>query len=122
MGYRRFQMSRIDERASDTCDSRDSSSPVSPLPSQKSQVSQRGSAARAINDGFTVAAFATVASPLADRTIAITSADWLDHYEERAAIREFDGGLPQPEAERLAQADTVTALGPRPTQTDGRRP
>ena len=52
----------------------------------------------------------------------ITAADWLAHYEERAAIREFDGGLPRPEAERLAQADTIAALGPHPFQPDRRMP
>ena len=35
------------------------------------------------------------------------AADWQAMYDERAAIREFDGELPRPEAERLALADTV---------------
>jgi hypothetical protein len=30
------------------------------------------------------------------------------YFEERAAIREYDGGLPRDEAERLAFEDTVT--------------
>lgn len=30
-------------------------------------------------------------------------ADWLDAFIERAAIMEFDGGLPRPEAERRAE-------------------
>lgn len=34
-----------------------------------------------------------------------------DLYEERAAIREHDGGLDRPEAEVLAVADTARALG-----------
>lgn len=31
----------------------------------------------------------------------------LDLFEERAAIREFDGGLPRPEAERLAYGEVM---------------
>jgi hypothetical protein len=37
--------------------------------------------------------------------------DWQAIYDERAAIREFDAGLPRAEAERLAYADTVAELG-----------
>ena len=59
--------------------------------------------------------------PAADEPL-ITAADWLAHYEERAAIREFDGGLPRPEAKRLAQADTIAALGPQPSPPDRRMP
>src|SRR5215207_5818360 len=40
--------------------------------------------------------------------------DWLAFYEERAAIREFDGHLPREAAEALAHEDAVAALGPRP--------
>lgn len=40
--------------------------------------------------------------------------DWQAFFDERAGIREFDGGLDQAEAERLAHADTVAALGPKP--------
>ena len=36
-----------------------------------------------------------------------TPQDWLDHFEERAAIIEHDGELPRPEAEHQAFADTV---------------
>jgi hypothetical protein len=35
-------------------------------------------------------------------------------YDERAAIREFDGHLPREAAEALAYEDAVAALGPRP--------
>jgi hypothetical protein len=41
--------------------------------------------------------------------------DWQAHYDERAAIRQFDGKLPPWEAEALAIHDTTAALGPRPT-------
>ena len=34
--------------------------------------------------------------------------DWRGHYSERAAIIEFDGELPRPEAKRLALDDTVS--------------
>ena len=36
--------------------------------------------------------------------------DWQAVYFKRAAVREFDGGLPRGQAERLAHADTVTEL------------
>lgn len=32
---------------------------------------------------------------------------WRDFYEERAGIREYDGGFTRPEAERLAVADIL---------------
>ena len=41
--------------------------------------------------------------------------DWQAHYDERAAIRQFDGELPEWEAEALAFNETTAALGPRPT-------
>ncbi len=34
--------------------------------------------------------------------------DWQAYYDERAAVREYDGGLPRGEAEQLAFEDTVT--------------
>jgi hypothetical protein len=40
--------------------------------------------------------------------------DWQAAYDERSAVREFDGGLPRAEAERLAYADTVADLGEPP--------
>ena len=53
-----------------------------------------------------------------------TPQDWLDHYEERAAIIEFDGGQPREAAERQALADTISHWmvmhPPEPTDdTDG---
>ncbi|MCJ2014537.1 hypothetical protein [Methylobacterium sp. J-076] len=41
-------------------------------------------------------------------------ADWIAHFEERAAIREFEGGFDRAEAERLALSETISALGPQP--------
>ncbi len=32
---------------------------------------------------------------------------WVDHFEERAAIIQHDGGLPRPKAEWLAFSDTI---------------
>jgi len=32
---------------------------------------------------------------------------WFDHFQERAAIIEYDGELPRPEAKRQALADTI---------------
>ena len=34
--------------------------------------------------------------------------DEKEHYEERAAIMEFDGGLPRAEAEKLALQDVLS--------------
>ena len=45
---------------------------------------------------------------------AISRDDWQADFDERAGIREFDGGLPRPEAERLAREDVTAALGPEP--------
>jgi hypothetical protein len=36
--------------------------------------------------------------------------DWRDAYEERAAIREFDGGLPHEQAEHLALQDVLRQM------------
>ncbi|MGT2479611.1 hypothetical protein ACU4GR_13615 [Methylobacterium oryzae CBMB20] len=33
--------------------------------------------------------------------------DWLSYYEERAAIREYEGGFDRHEAERLVLKETV---------------
>lgn len=37
--------------------------------------------------------------------------DALEHFEERAAVMEFDGGLPREEAERLALAEVAARWG-----------
>jgi hypothetical protein len=44
----------------------------------------------------------------------VDAEDWQAAYDERAAVREFDGGLTRVEAERLAYADTVAELGEPP--------
>lgn len=44
---------------------------------------------------------------------ATVLADWLAYYEERAAIREYEGGFDRAEAERLALDEAVAALGPK---------
>ena len=46
---------------------------------------------------------------------ALASLDDLEAYfDERAGIREFEGGFPRTEAERLAVGDTIAVLGPHP--------
>jgi hypothetical protein len=45
---------------------------------------------------------------------AISRNDWQAHFDERAGIREFDGGLPRHEAERLAREEVTAVLGPEP--------
>src|SRR5215211_2228315 len=47
-------------------------------------------------------------------TAPVDLEDWVASYDERAAIREFDGHLPREAAEALAYEDAVAALGPRP--------
>lgn len=37
-------------------------------------------------------------------------APWADDYEERAAILEFDGRLPRPEAERRARQEIIERI------------
>ena len=44
----------------------------------------------------------------------VSCEDWVAAFEERAAILEFDGGHSRTEAECLARAEIVAALGPRP--------
>ena len=44
----------------------------------------------------------------------VDAEDWQAAYDERAAVREFDGEMPRAEAERLAFADTVADLGEPP--------
>jgi hypothetical protein len=44
----------------------------------------------------------------------VDAEDWQAAYDERAGVREFDGGLPRAEAERLAYADTVAELDEAP--------
>lgn len=44
---------------------------------------------------------------LQDSLEASVLVNWLSYYEERAAIREYDGGFDRSEAERLALEDTA---------------
>jgi hypothetical protein len=62
-----------------------------------------------------VAGLATVAGQTA---VLVGLEDWQAYFDERAAIREFDGELARAHAERLAQDDTVAALAPRPLDTE----
>ncbi|MEQ1707793.1 MAG: hypothetical protein ABL864_05630 [Terricaulis sp.] len=58
---------------------------------------------------------ANVASP------SVSQSDWRDYFEERAAIREHDGGLSRADAEAGALADCVArwrALNPLPASGD----
>ena len=60
----------------------------------------------------TVTEVATVSGLNDSPQVFASAADWLDVFEERAAIREYEGGFNRPEAERLAWTETVNALGP----------
>lgn len=44
----------------------------------------------------------------------MTYEEWMAEFEERAAIREYDGGFDRRIAEELAWTDTVNRLGIRP--------
>jgi hypothetical protein len=59
----------------------------------------------------TLAGLATLAGQNAENN---DPADWQAYFDERAAVREFDGEMPRHEAEALALQDTIAALGPRP--------
>ncbi|MEQ1706880.1 MAG: hypothetical protein ABL864_00940 [Terricaulis sp.] len=53
---------------------------------------------------------------------AVSAADWRDLFEERAAIREHDGGMSRPDAETGALADLAQrwrAMHPQPASGDG---
>jgi hypothetical protein len=52
---------------------------------------------------------------------AETLAQTLDSFEERAAIREFDGGQMRAEAVRAALGETARAYGITPETLDGHR-
>jgi hypothetical protein len=43
--------------------------------------------------------------------------DWHAMFDERAAIREYDGGLCREDAEVLARQDTIAVLGPCPSDS-----
>ena len=55
----------------------------------------------------------TSVTPVTAKNITATTAhllpasDWLDFYEQRAAIYEYEAGLPRIEAERLAYQDVA---------------
>lgn len=53
---------------------------------------------------------------------SVSQFDWRDYFEERAAIREHDGGMSRADAEAGAMADCVArwrALNPLPASGDG---
>jgi len=58
-----------------------------------------------------------VTTPLAEWT----DQEWIDHFQERAAIIQYDGELPRPVAERQALADTINhwlVMHPPPATDD----
>ena len=67
-----------------------------------------GGEIRHTSRGVTEVVTEHVTAPVADPV------DWFAHFEERAAIREYEGGFDRGEAERLALDETIAALGPRP--------
>ena len=79
--------------------------------SQLSQVSQPPEPRK---PAFRVAAVAGVATPPNPETPPDAADDAFDHFEERAAIREFDGGQTRAEAEAAALAEASWAVGVAP--------
>src|SRR5829696_10412393 len=74
----------------------------SPLPSAKAaKVAKAGSRSSRFSS---FSNFSRVTSPTRD---SWTAAEWQAYFDERAAMREYEGGLSRPEAERLAFDDTV---------------
>jgi hypothetical protein len=51
--------------------------------------------------------FSSPPSTSAESNAIWSAEDWKAYFEERAAIREYDGGLPRGEAERLALQDAI---------------
>jgi hypothetical protein len=59
--------------------------------------------------------------PLHKRALIDLLTDEAERFEERAAIREYDGGLSRPAAERLARRDVARSDGHTPVTLDGVR-
>lgn len=59
----------------------------------------------------------TPTDPAVAARVAEYDEDAREWFVERAAIREFDGGLPRPEAERLALEDTERWLACRASRS-----
>ena len=58
---------------------------------------------------------ATLGRPCAEsERAAWDAADWRAYYEERAAIREYDGQRPRPGAKRLAWGEMRSRMGRSP--------
>jgi hypothetical protein len=51
--------------------------------------------------------------------VAAWPEDAREHFEERAAIMEYDGGLTRAEAERRAEAEVRAAAGEQRVDTTG---
>ena len=54
-------------------------------------------------------------------SLAWTPADWRDHYNERAAIIEFDAGMNRLEAEARAMAEVLDFVRSRLTSSPPKR-
>jgi hypothetical protein len=77
----------------------DRSMRVSPLPAAKP--------AKVAKAGRHFSSFSNFSRAPAAARASWTAADWQAYVDERAAIREYDGGFPRTEAERLAFDDAV---------------
>ena len=104
MTYRRFKTAGRNAMPATAANSATVSDQAAEV-SQNSQVSHGVSNQRAPREARTVA---SVAAP------EIDPEDWQAAFDERAGHLEYDCHLPRAEAERLALADTVAALGPCP--------
>jgi hypothetical protein len=77
----------------------DRSMRVSPLPAAKP--------AKVAKAGRHFSSFSNFSRATAAARDSWTAADWQAYFDERAAIREYDGGFTRTEAERLAFDDAV---------------
>jgi hypothetical protein len=53
-------------------------------------------------------------------TAALNAEDWQAHFEQPAAMREFDGGFTRPAAEAHGLQNTIALLGPARSARHGK--
>jgi hypothetical protein len=103
MGYQRFKLEQIGLSVATVATVATVAPLTAPSVANVASVAGHQASTNAPSD-LTVA---SIASPEASE-----DEDWQAHFEERAAIREFDGGFTRPAAEAHALQDTIAVLGP----------
>lgn len=114
----RAKLAEIQGQAPATSATPATQTPTSRLVSQLSQVSQRPAKPAPLRPG-PIAPIAPIA-PRSRSSQTWTTQDFIDYYEERAAVRQFDGGQSKAEAEAAALTDTIAQwLAMHPLIPDG---